>query len=65
MDRELYDAARLDAGHAALRAAEAKLRGTLAQNSVATVGQAAFYSYDDPMTLPWRRRNEVALTLAR
>ncbi len=50
---------------AALRAAEAKLRDTLAQNGVATVGQAACYYNDDPMTLPWRRRNEVALTLAR
>ncbi len=50
---------------AALRAAEAKLRDTLAQNGVATVRQAAFYSYDDPMTLPWKRHNEVALTLER
>ncbi len=48
---------------AALARAETTLRDTLAQNGIAATGPAAFYYYDDPMTLPWNRRNEVALTL--
>lgn len=49
---------------AALAEAEAKLRAEAAANELETYGPLNTYYYDDPMTLPWKRRNEVALALA-
>lgn len=48
----------------ALKSAEKVLRDQAAANGLQTIGQLFTYYYDDPMTLPWKRRNEVALTLA-
>lgn len=47
----------------ALKAAEKVLRDQADANGLQTTGQLFTYYYDDPMTLPWKRRNEVALTL--
>lgn len=48
---------------AALADAEAKLRGILAGADLTPTGPAVYKFYDDPMTLPWNRRNEVSLPL--
>lgn len=42
---------------------ERELRQILADNSIEATGSARHYYYNDPFTLPWRRRNEVALTV--
>ena len=47
----------------ALETAEAVLREQAEANGLQTTGQLFTYYYDDPMTLPWKRRNEVALAL--
>ncbi len=52
----LANAARLDAQTRLLRDAAAGA-------GLATTGTPAHRYYDDPLTLPWNRRNEVALTL--
>lgn len=48
---------------AAIARAETQLRATLTQARLPTDGDLGIYFYDDPMTLPWNRRNEVALSL--
>ena len=47
----------------ALETQEAALRSILAAEGLSPVGDVQHYFYDDPMTLPWNRRNEVALVL--
>ena len=42
---------------------EADLRAYLDANGLTADGNAMHYYYDDPMRLPWKRRNEVALML--
>lgn len=44
-----------------LWARAAALRQWAEAEGLAVAGGPRFYFYDDPMTLPWRRRNEVAL----
>ena len=51
------------ASEAQLAAREAELRATLAAEGIETEGPVRHYYYDDPFTLPWARRNEVALRL--
>ena len=46
-----------------LRRQEQILRETLSAAGLETDGEVKFYFYDDPFTLPWQRRNEVALRL--
>ena len=47
----------------ALERNEATLRNLLAERGVPFQEPARYYFYDDPMTLPWQRRNEVAFVL--
>ena len=48
---------------ARLAAKESALR-TIAQTAGVTLGDGPYYYfYDDPMTLPWNRRNEVAFRI--
>ena len=47
----------------ALAEAEAQLRRDIAAAGLRVVGPVSHYYYDDPFTLPWARRNEVALPL--
>ena len=49
---------------AALAEAEQILRTAASANGLVTTGALQTYYYDDPMTLPWKRRNEVALHLS-
>lgn len=42
---------------------EAELRSFAAAHGLDTTGAPRFYFYDGPFTLPWTRRNEVALVL--
>jgi hypothetical protein len=42
-------------------AQSAELLATLDAAGIAPTGPVATYFYDDPFTLPWRRRNEVAV----
>ncbi|MCF8483849.1 MAG: heme-binding protein [Rhodobacteraceae bacterium] len=39
------------------------LRAWAAARGLTVVGAPKYYFYDAPMTLPWKRRNEVALTV--
>lgn len=39
----------------------ARLMAALDEAGIAPAGPVATYYYDDPFTLPWRRRNEVAV----
>lgn len=48
---------------AKVRRAEALLRRFAEANGLQTVGAPRHLYYDDPFTLPWRRRNEVALAV--
>lgn len=50
---------------AAIATAEQQLRATLSDAGIAADGPVSIAFYDDPMTLPWNRRNEVALSLSR
>lgn len=43
---------------------EARLRAHAAERGLALEGTPRFLFYDDPFTLPWRRRNELALPVA-
>lgn len=38
----------------------ATLRAYARDNNIRLLGEPIIYYYDDPMTLPWKRRNEVA-----
>lgn len=49
---------------AAIEAAEQTLTQTLSEAGLAGSGPMIYNFYDDPMTLPWNRRNEVAVALA-
>ena len=51
------------AGSSALTKAEARLRDVLAKEGVAPTGPVQHAYYDDPLTLPWARHNEVSLAL--
>ncbi|MEL6168901.1 MAG: heme-binding protein [Pseudomonadota bacterium] len=42
----------------------ARLRQSAAKAGLATEGDVRVMYYDDPFTVPWRRRNEVALRVA-
>ena len=42
---------------------EAELRDWAAARGLSVTGDARYYFYDGPMTLPWNRRNEVALPI--
>ena len=53
----------LDANSNAIAAAEATLRAELEREGIAFNEPARYYFYDDPMTLPWMRRNEVAFVI--
>ena len=48
---------------ASIAQAEQSLRAILNANDLPTTGALSISFYDDPMTLPWNRRNEVALAL--
>ena len=48
---------------ARLAAKEAELRAWAASNDIAVGGEPTYFFYNDPFTLPWKRRNEVALSL--
>lgn len=48
---------------AALGAAQDKLRATAQAAGLQTTGAPEYLFYDAPFTLPWNRRNEVALAL--
>jgi hypothetical protein len=42
-----------------------RLRATVAESEWAPTGPAVTYYYDPPWTLPWNRRNEITLPVAR
>ena len=46
-----------------LKSQEATLRQVLAEMGHQASGPARYYFYNDPFTLPWRRRNEISLPL--
>lgn len=48
----------------ALARAEARLRTTLSEAGIDPTGPTVYQFYDDPMTLPWNRRNEVSVPIA-
>jgi hypothetical protein len=50
-------------GDGALAAREADLRRWVAGRGLTVVAGPHYWFYDGPMTLPWNRRNEVALTV--
>ncbi|MDJ1008204.1 MAG: heme-binding protein [Paracoccaceae bacterium] len=52
------------ATEARIAAAEARLRNWLAAEGLTVRGPAEAAWFDDPFTLPWRRRNEVSLPVA-
>jgi hypothetical protein len=52
------------AGQRRLDEAAAQLRDIAARSGIAIEGPPRFYFYDDPFTLPWNRRNEVAFRIA-
>lgn len=52
----------LDRPQAQAKAEE--LRGWIAAQGLTVTGGPRFYCYDDPFTLPFNRRNEVAFTLS-
>ena len=43
---------------------EAKLRDTLAANGLNAQGAPVYMFYNDPMTLPWKRRNEIGIRIS-
>ncbi len=47
----------------ALQRAEMQLRTKLAELGREPAGPARYYYYDDPFTVPWNRRNEVAVPI--
>ncbi len=49
------------AGAGAWAAREADLEAWVAAEGLRPVGPVRHYHYDDPFTLPWRRRNEAAI----
>lgn len=48
---------------AVIARATRQLRAALVAEGFSASGEVRVYYYDDPMTLPWKRRNEVALSL--
>jgi hypothetical protein len=52
------------AGAGAWAAREAELAAWVAARGLRPTGPVRHYWYDDPFTLPWRRRNEVAQPVA-
>jgi len=46
-----------------LEAKSAELLTRVEAQGLTPVGEPRYYFYDDPMTLPWNRRNEVAIVL--
>ena len=53
-----------DRGPRAVAARTDELLKTLSDNGIETVGDAVAWFYDPPWTLPFRRRNEVAVPVA-
>ncbi len=51
------------ASNARMTAKEAELRRFAQTQGFAVTGPAQYLYYDDPMTLPWNRRNEVTLPI--
>lgn len=47
-----------------LAANEAALRDWAAKQGLKIAGEAQYHFYDDPFTVPWNRRNEVAFPLS-
>ena len=47
-----------------LKGAENVLRAYARETGLTISGSAQYYYYDDPLTLPWKRRNEVAFPVA-
>lgn len=52
------------AGHGAVAARSAQLSEVLRSKGIQTVGDPVTWFYDPPWTLPFRRRNEVAVPIA-
>lgn len=52
-------------GAAAIAGKQAELAGALAGSAWTPTGAPVAWLYDPPWTLPWLRRNEVAVTVAR
>ena len=52
-----------DRGPAAVADRTAELRKTLDDNNITPVGDAVAWFYDPPWTLPFRRRNEIAIPI--
>lgn len=50
---------------AGLRRRAAELRDILERDGVTILAGPRYAYYDDPFTLPWKRRNEVAYVIAR
>ena len=48
---------------ARLTAHEDKLRSAMRSNGLIAKGRPIYMFYNDPMTLPWKRRNEIALRI--
>lgn len=48
---------------AKLREKEQALRAWVAEQGLQPAGSVRYYFYDDPFTLPWNRRNEVAIAV--
>lgn len=46
-----------------LRKKTQELKAWVASKGLKTVGDPRYYFYNDPFTLPWRRRNEVAFLI--
>lgn len=53
------------ATNAVLRRHSAELRDRLARDGLTIIDGPRYAYYDDPFTLPWRRRNEVAFVIAQ
>ncbi|MBM7067069.1 heme-binding protein [Actibacterium sp. 188UL27-1] len=48
---------------AKLREKEQALRAWMAERGLTAAGSVRYYFYDDPFTMPWNRRNEVAIAV--
>ena len=53
------------AGEAVLKRQAARLRDFLERDGHEIVSGPRYAYYDDPFTLPWKRRNEVAFVVAK
>ena len=58
-ERRLHDAFTGLTTDAAIAEQTAALRAWMGSNELSGAGQPSLHRYNDPFTLPWRRRNEV------